>query len=44
MKFLGISRFEELLVDGTGASSVEMEQAIGRAKSKIEPMLDKIIL
>jgi len=44
IKFLGISRFEELLVDGTGASNVEMEQAIERAKSKIENMIDKIIL
>lgn len=44
MKFIGISQFEELLVDGTGNSNAEREQAIESAKAKIDHLIDRIEL
>lgn len=35
MKFMGIKKFEELLVDGTGETPEEKEKAIEKAKNKI---------
>lgn len=39
MRFIGISRFEELLVDGTGTSEDEREDAISRAIKKIDDVI-----
>lgn len=39
MRFIGISRFEELLVDGTGTSEDEREDAIRRAMKKIDDII-----
>ncbi len=39
MRFIGISRFEELLVDGTGTSEDEREEAISRAMKKIDDVI-----
>lgn len=39
MRFIGISRFEELLVDGTGTSDNEREEAIDRAMKKIDDII-----
>ncbi len=39
MRFVGISRFEELLVDGTGTSDEEREGAIARAADKIDDIV-----
>jgi FMN-dependent NADH-azoreductase len=39
MRFLGISRFEELLVDGTGTSDDEREEAVNRAIKKIDDII-----
>ena len=44
MKFIGISNFEELLVDGTGTNDTQTQQAIEIAKAKIEGVVEKIIL
>lgn len=44
MKFIGISKFEELLVDGTGATETERFEAIEKAKSKIDIMIEQIQL
>jgi Acyl carrier protein phosphodiesterase len=44
MKFAGISRFEELLVDGTGTSGQERREAVERATARIEGLLDSITL
>jgi FMN-dependent NADH-azoreductase len=42
MKFIGISKFEELLVDGTGTTVTEKSEAIEKAKSKIDNIIDQI--
>ncbi len=42
MRFLGISKFEELLVDGTGTTELERQEAIEKAASRIETMVDQI--
>jgi FMN-dependent NADH-azoreductase len=42
MKFIGIIKFEELLVDGTGVSELERQEAIERAVSRIDSIVDQI--
>jgi len=42
MKFLGISKFEELLVDGTGTTELDRQEAIERAVSRIDTIVDQI--
>lgn len=42
IKFIGISKFEELLVDGTGTTHIDKYEAIEKAKSKIDTILDQI--
>ncbi len=42
MKFIGISKFEELLIDGTGTTEIEKSEAIEKAKSKIDTIVDQI--
>lgn len=42
MKFIGISKFDELLVDGTGTTEMERYSAIEKAKSKIDSIVDQI--
>lgn len=39
MKFMGIKKFEELLVDGTGETPEEKEKAIEKAKKKISTVV-----
>ena len=39
MKFMGIKKFEELLVDGTGETPEEKEKAIEKAKKKINAVV-----
>ena len=41
MKFRGIKKFEELLVDGTGETPEEKEKAIEKAKKKIKAVVKK---
>ena len=42
MKFIGISKFEELLVDGTGTSELDRQEAIEKAIAKIDIIVDQI--
>ncbi len=42
MKFIGINKFERLLVDGTGTTEVDKQTAIENAKSKIDEIIEKI--
>ncbi len=42
MKFIGISNFEELLVDGTGTTETEKAGAIEKAKGRINAILEQI--
>ncbi|MDU6265115.1 MAG: NAD(P)H-dependent oxidoreductase [Anaerocolumna aminovalerica] len=42
MKFIGISKFEELLIDGTGTTEKEKSEAIEKAKGKIDTIVDQI--
>lgn len=42
MKFIGISKFEELLIDGTGTTETEKSEAIEKAKSKIDTIIEQI--
>lgn len=42
MKFIGISTFDELLVDGTGTTEEERQNAITNAKEKITPLVEKL--
>lgn len=42
MKFIGISKFEKLLVDGTGTTEKERMEAIQKANEKIEGIINKI--
>jgi len=44
MKFMGIKKFEELLVDGTGTTSEEKRAAIEKANSQIEDVISQIVL
>ncbi len=39
MSFIGISRFEELLVDGTGTTDAEREEAVERALKKVDDII-----
>ncbi|WP_252222877.1 MULTISPECIES: NAD(P)H-dependent oxidoreductase [unclassified Clostridium] len=42
MKFMGIEKFEELLVDGTGTTEEEKTKAIEKAFEKIDSVIDGI--
>ncbi len=42
MKFIGIDTFDELLVDGTGETEEERQDAIKDATEKIEPLVEKL--
>lgn len=42
MKFIGISKFHELLVDGTGTTETEKSEAIEKAKSKIDTIINEM--
>lgn len=42
MKFIGIKRFEELLVDGTGTTEEEKVDAIQNAMAKIDDVLEEV--
>jgi FMN-dependent NADH-azoreductase len=42
IKFIGISKFDELLVDGTGTTETEKSKAIEKAKDKIDGILEQI--
>ncbi|MPN42087.1 hypothetical protein SDC9_189643 [bioreactor metagenome] len=42
MKFMGIKKFEELLVDGTGFTEEEKKEAINKAYEKIDDIIDSI--
>lgn len=44
IKFTGISKFEELLVDGTGTTDEEKGEAIEKAKGKIDSIIDDMEL
>lgn len=42
VKLIGISKFEELLVDGTGTTEAERLQAIAEAESRIDEVISRI--
>lgn len=42
MKFIGIDRFEELLVDGTGLTEEERQKAIANATKEIANLVDSM--
>jgi len=42
IKFIGVKQFEELLVDGTGTTETERQEAIKQATKKIESLVDSI--
>lgn len=42
MKFMGISKFERLLVDSTGTTEQERKEAIESAKEKIDTIIEKV--
>ncbi|MFW2487715.1 FMN-dependent NADH-azoreductase [Clostridium chromiireducens] len=42
MKFIGIKRFEELLVDGTGTTEKDKTQAIQNALGKIDDIIEEV--
>lgn len=42
MKFIGIKKFEELLVDGTGTIEEERVEAIEKASEKIDEIIDHL--
>ena len=42
MKFIGIDTVKELLVDGTGVTEIERQEAITKANSKIENLIKSI--
>ncbi len=44
MKFIGITTFEELLVDGTGTTEQERQEAIQNATNKIDSMINRLFL
>jgi len=43
MKFIGIKRFEELLVDGTGSTEEERIDSIHKAIKKIDSVIDEVL-
>lgn len=43
MKFMGIKKFESLLVDGTGETPAEKEKAIQQATKKIDDMVKHLV-
>ncbi len=42
MKFIGISSFNEILVDGTGTTELERQEAIEKALVRVNVMLDEL--
>ena len=42
MKFMGIKKFEELLVDGTGFTEDEKIEAINKAIDEIDDVIDSM--
>ncbi len=42
MKYIGIKKLEELLVDGTGFTNEEKEKAIKDASDKIDNFIEEI--
>ena len=42
IKFMGIKKFEELLVDGTGFTEDEKIEAINKAIDKIDDVIDSM--
>jgi FMN-dependent NADH-azoreductase len=42
IKFIGVSKFDELLVDGTGTTETDKSDAIEKAKSEIDGVLEQI--
>ena len=42
IKFIGINTFDELLVDGTGTTEEELQNAIKTATDKIPPLIEKL--
>lgn len=42
MKFMGINKFDELLVDGTGFTEEEKQEAISKAIDKIDDVIDSM--
>ena len=42
MKFIGISKVDELLVDGTGTTEEERLEALEKAESKIDAILEQV--
>ena len=43
IKFIGVSSFHELLVDGTGTTEEEKQEAISKANDKIADLINDII-
>jgi Acyl carrier protein phosphodiesterase len=44
MKFIGISKFEDLLADGTGTTEQERQEAIHDAEKKVNAIIDQILI
>ena len=42
MKFIGIKKFDELLVDGTGTTEEEKQSAIETAEREIEDIINSM--
>lgn len=42
IKFMGIKKFEELLVDDTGFTEGEKQEAINKASEKIDDIIDSM--
>lgn len=42
IEFIGIGKFEELLVDGTGTTELDRQESIERAVSRIDTIVDQI--
>jgi FMN-dependent NADH-azoreductase len=42
MKFIGISKLDQLLIDGTGTTEMEKSEAIKKARSKIDSIVDQV--
>lgn len=42
IKFMGIKKFEELLVDDTGFTEEEKQEAINKAYEKIDDIIDSM--
>ena len=42
IKFMGIKKFEELLVDDTGFTEEEKQEAINKASEKIDDIIDSM--